>query len=198
MLTKPFFASRYVIAPCLPLRGEGVAHARRMRCFFSGAPTLHLYIFCVSTTEERGGDRSTHGKRQTNGFLRTLDTGIPQSPYRYGVRSPLKKLVGSPKDVINTDIIKIGKSAQHLRRHHSLTALIIGVRPLRNIYGLTHLLLREVCIFSEVSNTLISLQSNHQFKYSLNKLVYCNFEHFVLNYTREVISCQTTKRCITQ
>ncbi len=146
------------------------------------------------------GAKSAPHRRETtvSRFHRQVRFGQPQYTYRYSVRSPLKKLVGSPKDVINTDIIKIGKSAQHLRRHHSLAAFIIGIRPLRNVYCLPHLLLREVCILSEISNTLISLQSNHRFKYSLNKLVYCIFEHFVLNYAQEVILCRTTKRCIIQ
>lgn len=160
-------------------RSEGadktIKNGRAMLVFSEAHEDTANTVIADARCRSNGVNRICSALMGGGRFTVSSEASIPgHRNHRIGrcAHAPLKKLVGSPKDVINADIIKIGKSTQHLRRHHSLAAFIIGIRPLRNVYGLPHLLLREVCILSEISNTLIFLQFNHRFKYSLNKLVY--------------------------
>lgn len=66
-------------------------------------------------------------------------------------------IAGSPEDVIHAHAVEVCQSAQNLRWNHSLSAFIIGVGALRHVDCLANLLLCEVCVFTQASNSFISL-----------------------------------------
>ena len=68
--------------------------------------------------------------------------------------------IRSSQNIINAYIIEIRKSAEHLRRNKPLTAFVVSVSALWNIYRLTHLLLGEIGILSKISDSLIFLHAS--------------------------------------
>lgn len=68
--------------------------------------------------------------------------------------------IRSSENIVNTYIIEVSKCTEHLRRNKPLTAFIVGVGALWNIYCLTHLLLREIRVLAQVTDPLIFLHDS--------------------------------------
>lgn len=59
-----------------------------------------------------------------------------------------------------------------MRRNGSLTGFIISVRALWNIDCIADLLLSQIPIFSQITNTTIIRHTHHRIQYRLNDLFY--------------------------
>ena len=82
---------------------------------------------------------------------------------------------GTAQKIVYADLIKVSQSAENMRRNHPLPAFVIGVCPLRDVDCGTHLGLRQISIFPEITNSLISTHNHHRKKYSSEQFVLLTF-----------------------
>ena len=82
---------------------------------------------------------------------------------------------GTAQKIVYADLIKVSQSAENMRRNHPLPAFVVGVCPLRDVDCGTHLGLRQISIFPEITNSLISTHNHHRKKYSSEQFVLLTF-----------------------
>ena len=83
--------------------------------------------------------------------------------------------VGAAKEIVHADLIKVSQGTEYMRRDHPLSAFIISICPLGNIDCCSHLRLREVVIFPQVTDPVVLFHTHHQEKYKLEQFVLLTF-----------------------
>ena len=83
--------------------------------------------------------------------------------------------VGAAKEIVHADLIKVSQGTEYMRRDHPLSAFIISICPLGNIDCCSHLRLREVVIFPQVTDPVVLFHTHHQEKYKIEQFVLLTF-----------------------